>query len=108
MTSNGEPGEPIYGHAAFQALSQFLAAKSHSGDSLPELREPAFARVITALREPGSASCLDVAVLIRQALRYQCLNSLSGIAARLSVPIGDPFLTAAEWEAVGVEAMDLR
>ncbi|MCY4618728.1 MAG: protein DpdF [Chloroflexi bacterium] len=81
---------------AFEALRSRLTGKQFA---VPEEAPPPITRIFRALNE-GSASSLDLAVLIRHALRQE--------GGALRVPSGDGFPTAADWALVGVAATPVQ
>ena len=62
----------------------------------------------TSARGPARASRLDLAVLIRQCLRFHYSQSGFLASARLRVPDGPTWPTIHEWDKVGVDAVQGR
>jgi ATP-dependent DNA helicase RecQ len=70
------------------------------------LSEPAFARLCSALDgTQGRPSPLDLAVLIRHALRYHALQQENGESIRTFVRDGDGWPTAEQWYLVGIDTL---
>lgn len=103
MIAEPESGPQLSGPAAFAAVARFLATGDFPS-GVPA--EPHLARLVLAVRTVGKgrASALDLAVLVRQALRYQDQQPHASQQARLVVPIRDGWPGQSVWDSVGVDA----
>ncbi len=91
----------LEGLAAFEALShQVLAAEEFSHTAYPSLNR--LMRAVAALREGAldRPSPIDLAILVRQVLRFQ--QETTGADAQLSVPVKDGWPSLNHWRLTGV------
>ncbi len=90
---------PLQGWAAFEAIKRLL-----TGEQVEDVTftEPLFHRVQSALRGQIRSSPLDLAVLIRQVLRFQTLRYSGSTPAWLQIKGESDWPTEAEWKKVGV------
>jgi len=95
----------LTGASAFGAVQHVL----RGGVVEPRmLSEPAFARLYSALDSTWvRPSPLDLAVLIRHALRYHALQQENGESVRTFVLRGDGWPTAEQWKQVGIDALQV-
>ena len=92
------PMAELDGSAAFNALAELLRGKSGDWHATP----PSLERLRAALVST-QASGLDLAVLLRQALRFE--HARRGYSASPTVIVTHPrFTSFAEWERVGLKA----
>ena len=91
----------LNGHDAFDALVQLLA----NADQSPwEASEPAFDRLRIALTsDQGQTSLLDLALLLRQALRYEYSRRGHEVSPRVLVA-NERFRDFSDWQLVGLAA----
>ena len=91
------------GLAAFEALSHQI----WTGGEPIRTVHPSYARLSHAVATLGtrslhSPSSIDLAVLVRQALRFQ--QEATGALAQLHVPVGGDWPSLDQWQRVGVHA----
>ena len=95
----------IHDAVAFQAIAKQLR-DGIAPDSL--IAHPCLERLSQALRAldsgEGRPSPLDLAVLIRQALRFRGIQATGAAPPRLHVPVGPGWPESSDWELVGVDA----
>ena len=91
---------PLRGWEAFEAVEHTLS--NEVGNFTFE--EPLFQRIQRALTNRAQLSPLDLAVLIRHALRFQALQHPSSGQPRLWVKREVGWPTEAEWHTAGVKA----
>ncbi|MSR09287.1 MAG: ATP-dependent DNA helicase RecQ [Gammaproteobacteria bacterium] len=95
----------LTGADAFSALRLFLEGDGESG---VRFREPIFARLHGALTPAETASqtsSLDVAILVRQALRYYHIQMRTADSPTLWIPQGGRWPSEEQWRSVGVTAI---
>lgn len=95
----------LRGWEAFDALERLLA-DAEMTDAI--LEEPVLCRVQQALENGPRPSALDLAVLIRQVLRFHTLQYGGSDLVRMTIQRGSNWPTEAEWQAVGVKAQAAR
>ncbi len=91
---------PLQEWPAFEAIERLLTEEQVE-DAI--FAEPLFRRVQSALRDQAQSSPLDLAVLIRQLLRFQTLRYSGSTPACLQIKGESDWPTDAEWEKVGVK-----
>ena len=106
MTVTTKTTEHIRGSAAFQALATEIR-----GGEKPSacFADPCFDRLSRAHQAhtrgaPNRPSALDLAVLIRNVLRFHELQTSPGTPPRLWVPSGSGWPIPSQWTDVGIEA----
>lgn len=95
----------LQGWVAFETLERLLM-----GEQLGDVpfEEPLFRRIQSVLRNQSQSSPLDMAVLLRQALRFQTLRYPSSTPASLRVRCETGWPTEAEWARVGLTAKPVQ
>lgn len=101
MTSDLSP-LALTGARAFAMLQRVLNSEQVEPARLPE---PAFNRLFSTLTDKQTLhSSLDLAILVRHALRYHSLQQGQGESVRMKMRRGEGWPTADQWNSVGVSA----
>lgn len=95
-------GESLRGARAFSVVARALAGEPAEP---PPLAEPAFARLLSALRDPAARpSPLDLAVLVRHALRHHQMQPEGSGSESVFVRGGPSWPAPEDWARVDAEA----
>lgn len=102
MRRSAEPMADLDGHEAFAALTRLLS-NADEGEAW-RARSPSIDRFRVALTQtPQRASALDLAVMLRQALRYE--HARRGYVVSPTILVAHPSFDAFnKWEQVGLRA----
>lgn len=95
----------VEGDHAFAALRSLVAGTG--GSTWTSSADPAFDRLRRAWSTPSSRSGVELAVLLRQALRYEA-GRRQGEEASVVLAAGSPLQAFAHWRDVGLRAQALE